>query len=81
MPTVITNTIVPLLGEAAAADVLGLSAATLRCWRSLGKGPPYRKLGTRVVYDEAEIRSWTLDGARAGAALKRPVRQSRTVLA
>jgi hypothetical protein len=39
------------VGEHIAKDVLGVgSVQTLRNWRHLRKGPPYVKLGRRVVY-------------------------------
>ena len=33
-----------------ASQFLGVSAATLRAWRSQGRGPRFAKLGRRVVY-------------------------------
>lgn len=38
-----------LLDEKAVASVLNCRTATLRNWRSLGKGPPYVKIGERLV--------------------------------
>lgn len=38
------------LSAHAAAEYLDTSAATLAKWRYLGEGPPYVKLGRRVVY-------------------------------
>ena len=34
-----------------AAEYLGVKRGTMEVWRSLGKGPRYIKLGTRVVYE------------------------------
>jgi predicted DNA-binding transcriptional regulator AlpA len=31
---------------------------TLDNWRSLGVGPPYFKLGSKVVYDDGEVDTW-----------------------
>ena len=38
-----------------AAEYLGLSPGTLEVWRSLGRGPRYRKFGRRVMYDIADL--------------------------
>jgi predicted DNA-binding transcriptional regulator AlpA len=40
------------------AERIGLSPKTLENWRSLGCGPPYYKIGARVVYDEREVDEW-----------------------
>ena len=47
-----------LLDQAAVADLLQLSEHTLRTWRHLGKGPPFRKLGGRVIYERADVEHW-----------------------
>ena len=41
-----------------AAQRLGLSARTLERWRLIGAGPPYHKLGSRVLYDIAAVDLW-----------------------
>ena len=38
-----------------AARMLGLKAGTLEVWRSLGKGPRYKKIGRLVFYDIADL--------------------------
>jgi hypothetical protein len=38
-----------LVNENTAADCLGIAVRTLRNWRVLRKGPPYRKIGGRLV--------------------------------
>ena len=38
-----------------AAAYLGVKRGTMEVWRSLGKGPRYIKLGTRVVYEIADL--------------------------
>ena len=41
------------------AERLGVSVRTLEHWRRLRKGPPWRKLGDRiVVYVEDELDEW-----------------------
>jgi Helix-turn-helix domain len=47
-----------LLTPVEAAQVLGLSPATLATWRCLRKGPPYVKLGGRVGYQRDSLASW-----------------------
>ncbi len=42
-----------------AAELLGVSEATLNNWRSLRKGPAYRKLGGRVLYERFELEAWS----------------------
>jgi predicted DNA-binding transcriptional regulator AlpA len=46
------------LDETAAAARTGMAVKTLQNWRSRGVGPPYYKLGGRILYDEAELDAW-----------------------
>lgn len=41
-----------------AAKVIGMSRRTLEKWRALGKGPPYLKLGRRVLYSTTDLEAW-----------------------
>lgn len=48
-----------LLTEHEVGDILGgASVRTLRRWRQLGHGPPYIKVGRRVLYREADLQAW-----------------------
>ncbi|WP_249933308.1 helix-turn-helix domain-containing protein [Blastococcus sp. CCUG 61487] len=47
-----------LLTITEAADVLRAPVATLRYWRHLGTGPNSFRLGRRVLYRRADLRSW-----------------------
>lgn len=38
------------LSRSEAADYLGTTAGTLATWASLGKGPKFVKIGSKVVY-------------------------------
>ena len=38
--------------------ITGIPATTWQKWRSLKKGPPYRKLGRRVAYLPSEVNKW-----------------------
>lgn len=46
------------LQTAAAAEFLDLSDAYLRLLRARGEGPPYCRLGRRVVYRRADLDAW-----------------------
>jgi hypothetical protein len=41
-----------------AADFLRLSPRTLEKYRVRGGGPPFRKLGRRVVYAHSDLEEW-----------------------
>ena len=41
-----------------AAAYLGVKPCTLELWRYRKKGPRYFKLGSRVMYDLAELEAW-----------------------
>ena len=38
--------------------ITGIPASTWKKWRSLKKGPPYRKFGGRVAYDPQDMEAW-----------------------
>jgi DNA-binding transcriptional MerR regulator len=40
------------------AEALRTPAESVRFWRSTGKGPKSRRIGRRVLYDEADVISW-----------------------
>lgn len=40
------------------AKRIGISAITLRHWRLRGEGPPYYKLGSRVLYKWSAVEEW-----------------------
>jgi hypothetical protein len=48
----------PFLREAEAADLLRLAAGTLQNRRISGGGPPFLKLGGRIVYARADLIAW-----------------------
>jgi predicted DNA-binding transcriptional regulator AlpA len=55
--TTTTNT-QKLLNEHEVAEILRVSAPTLRKWRWEGKGPQFVKIGQRVAYKLEEINSY-----------------------
>jgi predicted DNA-binding transcriptional regulator AlpA len=65
MPTAIKRNLEPLLDEHEVAEILRRPVKTLRCDRSLGKGPPYLKLGRSVRYRPADIREYMTEGLSA----------------
>lgn len=46
------------MGRNELAEVLGVSAETLRRWQSQRIGPPFAKLGRRVLYRRETVRQW-----------------------
>ena len=48
----------PLLDEHEVAAICGLSAAAIRRWRLLRKGPRYIKVGSAVRYRLEDVNNW-----------------------
>ena len=72
-----------MLDTKAAAERIGLAPATLETKRSRGGGPPYLKLGAKVVYSEEELERWLAARRRTSTAddrarQPRPTRKSRS---
>ena len=57
-----------LLSTEQAAERLGLSSSTLAKWRVAGTGPAFRKLGSAVRYDPADIQDWISANARSSTS-------------
>jgi predicted DNA-binding transcriptional regulator AlpA len=57
----------------AQAERIGLKPKTLDNWRSQGTGPPYYKLGARIVYDDAETDAWLATRRRTSTSDPGPV--------
>ena len=47
-----------LLTERQVAALLQISPKTLRNWRTLAKGPSWRKYGRLVRYDRQDVQLW-----------------------
>jgi predicted DNA-binding transcriptional regulator AlpA len=58
----------PKLDTMRAAEFLGLSSSTLNKLRVRGGGPPYLKLGRRVVYDTADLEAWSASRRRTSTS-------------
>jgi predicted DNA-binding transcriptional regulator AlpA len=54
----VTNNKTHLLNEHAVAEVLGVSVATIRRWRSLEQGPRFIKVGFAVRYRNEDVAAW-----------------------
>lgn len=54
----------PYFNTPEAAEYLRLRPATLERWRSVGGGPPFRKLGRRVVYALEDLESFAQNRRR-----------------
>lgn len=51
-----------LLSERQVAERLNISEVTLQEWRCLQKGPPFIRLGSRMVrYRESDIEAWLVE--------------------
>jgi predicted DNA-binding transcriptional regulator AlpA len=50
-----------LLSPEEVAIWLGVSASTLANWRSLGRGPQYKKLSGSVRYRRDDVHAWIDD--------------------
>jgi hypothetical protein len=59
-----------------AAGFVGVSPRTLEKWRIGGDGPPYLKLGTRVVYSEEDLVRW-LDTHRLRSTSEAQLREGK----
>jgi predicted DNA-binding transcriptional regulator AlpA len=55
---VLHNTIENLVNEREVARITGMSLATVRRWRLLGKGPKYLKVGSAVRYRPEDVAAW-----------------------
>jgi predicted site-specific integrase-resolvase len=47
-----------LMDSATVARGLGIEIATLAAWRRKGYGPNWYRIGKKIKYAEADIRSW-----------------------
>jgi len=52
------SSIRPNVDTRRAAELIGMSTRTLEKWRGEGNGPPFLKLGRRVLYAVADLEEW-----------------------
>lgn len=62
----------PYLLPEQAAERLHVTVGTLANWRGAGKGPRYRKHGSRVVYTQTALDAWSAQQERRSTSEKRP---------
>lgn len=53
------------MSTAEVAGETGISASTLRYWRSTNQGPPSFSLGKKVVYRRTELGNWIAEQEQA----------------
>jgi predicted DNA-binding transcriptional regulator AlpA len=58
------------------AERIGVKPKTLDNWRSLGKSPPFYKLGNRIVYDDSEVDAWLAQRRRTSTSDPGPTDQT-----
>jgi predicted DNA-binding transcriptional regulator AlpA len=59
-----------------AAERIGLKGKTFDNWRAKNCGPPYYKVGGRVVYDDDEVDAWLASRRRTSTSDPGPSRQA-----
>ena len=58
----------PLLSAGTVAEIVGLSPATLRRYRAAGSGPPWMRIGERLIrYPRSGVREWI--ASQSGSAV------------
>lgn len=64
------------LSNARAAALIGITPATLKYWRHIGKGPRFCKLGDAkqagIVYYEADVLAWIAERKFANTSAYSP---------
>jgi predicted DNA-binding transcriptional regulator AlpA len=61
-----------LLNTGQVAELLGVANVTVRLWRMQGKGPRFKKIGTLVRYDEADVLAYINAGTRVSTSQRAP---------
>lgn len=44
-----------------AAEIIGTTRGTLDHWRSKGKGPPFYRIETNIIYSRVELAEWMME--------------------
>ena len=57
-----------LLNRMEAAGFLSISHRTLEKWAVTGDGPPFYKLGGRVLYDQSDLEDWIASRRRVSTS-------------
>ena len=56
------------INRTATATALNISPRTLEKWAVTGEGPPFYKLGGRVLYDIEDIETWVSSRRRSSTS-------------
>ena len=56
----------PWLTRAELARELGVTVPTVARWHSEGDGPPYTKVGKRILYRRESVQQWLMSRERGG---------------
>ncbi len=62
----------PYLEEPLAAAYLHVKRGTLRNWRVAGTGPRFRQHGSRILYHQLDLDSWSESNARTCTLPRQP---------
>jgi predicted DNA-binding transcriptional regulator AlpA len=57
------------LSDVEIESIYGISRRTLQNWRVLGRGPLYRKFGSSVRYNLADLEAWIANSPTGGAGV------------
>ena len=57
-----------LLTKAEVAERLRIPVKTMNFWRSKGKGPKGKRIGTHVMYRESDVEAWIKQQFEDGVA-------------
>jgi predicted DNA-binding transcriptional regulator AlpA len=74
----VPKVLIHLLNEHQVAEMLGVSAATVRRWRLLKQGPRYLKLGALCKYRIEDISAFLESRLTGGAAIEATEPQANT---
>ena len=58
------------------AERIGMKPKTLDNWRSTGDGPPYYKVGGKIIYDDDEVDVWLAKRRRTSTSDPGPAAES-----
>jgi hypothetical protein len=64
------------INQRQAAERLGIPERSLESARGRGNGPPFYKIGQRVVYDTDELDAWLVARRRTSTSDPGPAKQS-----
>ncbi len=63
------NSLEILIDEKELSRLIRVSIGKLRFWRTIGRGPRYRKVGQRVRYAPSDVHEWLNSRPTGGEAI------------